>query len=762
MNDVVDVALGKAHGQPGLLHLVEIEQLVDQVEQPVGVAVDHLQTVALGGKHRVARMVGHMAHDGLERTDDERHRGAYLVGYHGEETQTGLLHLQVLALVETAQLVVVAALGNLQAQVYVEPDGTHHHQQVDDAGGPAPPQGRMHHHGQAGLLAGPHAVAVGGAHTECVGARRQVGIGGRGLHGVVPRFVETLEHVGIAVLLGRTVAERSKVDGKHVVGCIDVELIGTGERLGQTVGAGSYRLSENVETGDDHRCLVGVDLHLIGIETAETVGGPEIDAAVGTLQGRRRAELFAGKAVVAVEHLQTVGGRILEDALVGREPEHARILHDGTDVVKGYLGGKMLKVVGVGAPHIDALRRGDQQAAVAGHTEVGDLAHGAGLTLGGGLVAVPAAAAVEPPQTVLLGSKPHVAALVFDDVERERLVFLHTAEGALGQVGQENAIDGAQPDAAAAVAAERIGAGRRTRHGGHRSGKGVHGQDALAIGAYPQIVAQRQEGVGVDGGQSLTGREIDHAAQRRHITVDTAVVGGHPDAVAAVLAEARHDVAAQQGGTLGGERPETAAHGRHIVHAAIERGIPQTTLVVADDAVDELGRRDGQRGAYGRGCGSRERAHRTVGRTVDKQTGVGTDQHRAVGMGQQGMDVVKTVVGRIEGAVRRDEAMTPCAIEERAVVETEHGHNGFLRHVVRQGTAKETARRLVELQHGLRTVLSQGIHLVAAVDIDTEQVAVGHPVVGQAGRTGRIAEETLPLGGYPDIAVAVGGKASDR
>ena len=46
----------------------------------------------------------------------------------------------------------------------------------------------------------------------------------------------------------------------------------------------------------------------------------KIDAAIGSLERRRRAELLAGYAVVTVEGLQAIGGRILQDALVGREP----------------------------------------------------------------------------------------------------------------------------------------------------------------------------------------------------------------------------------------------------------------------------------------------------------------------------------------------------------------------------------------------------------------------------------------------------------
>ena len=77
-----------------LLHLVEIEKLVDELKEPVGVAVNHLQGVVLG----------HLPHVGLKGTYNERHGSAYLVGYHGEEAQPQLTLLNLSLLAHAPQL----------------------------------------------------------------------------------------------------------------------------------------------------------------------------------------------------------------------------------------------------------------------------------------------------------------------------------------------------------------------------------------------------------------------------------------------------------------------------------------------------------------------------------------------------------------------------------------------------------------------------------------------------------------------------------
>ena len=146
----------------------------------------------------------------------------------------------------------------------------------------------------------------------------------------------------------------------------------------------------------------------------------------------------------------------------------------------------------------------------------------------------------------------------------------------------------------------------------------------------------------------------------------------------------------------------------------------------------------------------------------DKQSRIGTYQHGAVGLLQKRMNVVQTVVGRIDHTLRCDEAPQPCAIKIGAIVEAQHRHNFALVHLIWQCERSKAARGAIEQQHGVQTTGGQGIHLVTAVDIDALQVAsrLGGGNMGELLGAGRIAEEALAMGGDPHIAVAVGHDAA--
>ena len=82
-HQLVDIVRGKVHYQALLFYLAEVEQLVYQLQQAVGIAVDNLQ---------VGRW-GTLLHQFLQWSDNERHRGTNLVGYHRKEVQAGLAYL---------------------------------------------------------------------------------------------------------------------------------------------------------------------------------------------------------------------------------------------------------------------------------------------------------------------------------------------------------------------------------------------------------------------------------------------------------------------------------------------------------------------------------------------------------------------------------------------------------------------------------------------------------------------------------------------
>ena len=97
----MDVLWSKVHHQTLLLHLAEVEQLVDQFKQTMGVAVDDL--------HVIGGML--LFHELLQRSDNQRYRGAYLMGNHRKEVQTCFAHLLLLLFVQPLQLYLMVALG---------------------------------------------------------------------------------------------------------------------------------------------------------------------------------------------------------------------------------------------------------------------------------------------------------------------------------------------------------------------------------------------------------------------------------------------------------------------------------------------------------------------------------------------------------------------------------------------------------------------------------------------------------------------------
>ena len=113
VHQLTDVVYTEAHGHLLLLHLAEVQQLVDQLQQTVGVTVDDLQ---------VSRRLS-LLHQVFQRTDDKGYRRSYFVGYHREEAKTGLAGLLLLGLRQPADVLLMALLSTAQPQADVIPDG---------------------------------------------------------------------------------------------------------------------------------------------------------------------------------------------------------------------------------------------------------------------------------------------------------------------------------------------------------------------------------------------------------------------------------------------------------------------------------------------------------------------------------------------------------------------------------------------------------------------------------------------------------------
>lgn len=110
------------------LDLLEIQQLVREVQQPIGVAVHNDQVLGDAPVHRL------FAEDVLQRTLDQRQRRADLVRDVGEEADLGIVQLPFLLALESLDVLLLAA--NVAARI-VNPNQhecTQRKQSVDDIG----------------------------------------------------------------------------------------------------------------------------------------------------------------------------------------------------------------------------------------------------------------------------------------------------------------------------------------------------------------------------------------------------------------------------------------------------------------------------------------------------------------------------------------------------------------------------------------------------------------------------------------------------
>ena len=103
-----------------LFDLTEVEQLVDQLQQAMGIAVDHLQVV---GWCAVFQYL-------LQRSDNQRNGRTYLVGYHRKKVQSGLAYLCLFLFVQQLQFALVLSFGTFQSQLYIIVNRHNHQHQI--------------------------------------------------------------------------------------------------------------------------------------------------------------------------------------------------------------------------------------------------------------------------------------------------------------------------------------------------------------------------------------------------------------------------------------------------------------------------------------------------------------------------------------------------------------------------------------------------------------------------------------------------------
>ena len=432
-------------------------------------------------------------------------------------------------------------------------DGQQGEEQIEQLGGPRQPERWVDDNLQLRLVGAPRAVVVGGPHTEGVGARGDVRIGSLvAVAAIHPVLVEAFEHVGILVFLGCTIAQGGKRQAEHVVAMREVELRQVGKALRQRLVAHGDGFVVDAQGSDEHCRRRSVDIDLIGEDGTEAPDASEIETAIGSLQHGVGLELLAAKAVELIEREHIALLVVAHDALGGGEPEILPVLDDAADVAGGDVemdGGERVVSLIVEA---ESALGGCPETVGGGDADAADLiARERERVASLMTVVLPRLRSpLVTPHATALSGEPEVAVTVFVDVERQGTERLHRLELRGSGIEHIHATHGAGPEGALRIAEERIAAEvgepmLAIEVGGLPRGD-VHAEDAVGIGAYPQVVAFDAEGMGIEAGERRATGEVDERiAMTTLIAGESAIVGGYPDVSAGILAETADHIALQ-------------------------------------------------------------------------------------------------------------------------------------------------------------------------------------------------------------------------
>ena len=307
-----------------LLHLVEIEQLIDEQEQTLGVTVDNRKR--LRDSLTLGKFSGNlfpMLFQTLQRSDDKRYRRTDFMGNHREELQAGVSHLLILLALQLVEFFLMAALLTLQPALCEPVDCVTDEQKIQNLGWQRPPERRMNHNLQFCLILRPYAIIIGCLNQEGIGSGRKIGIVGTMLVGINPILVYSLKFVSILVLFRRYIAQGSKRDIDGILVMSQIEFRCMTQRFLQLVAPRLYRLSEEFYRGDCHRRSYLVNLDEIWIEAVETSCRTEIDSAIRSQESGVWHKLITSESVIFIEQLDRFTRRIFHNSLAGRNPHYS-------------------------------------------------------------------------------------------------------------------------------------------------------------------------------------------------------------------------------------------------------------------------------------------------------------------------------------------------------------------------------------------------------------------------------------------------------
>ena len=764
-----DVLKLEVHLHAALLHLVEVEQLVHQVQQSLRISINHIygfvHHLSFPGRNSQLRP---FALQVLQRTDDERNRGSDFVGYHGEELQSGIAHLLLLLLLQRIKFVLMATLLTLQSALGIEIDGVAQQQQIEQLGWQGPPERRMHLYLQLRLLLAPYTVVVGCLYTEGVAAIRQIGVGGTMLMRGGPFLVETFEHVGILVLFGRHIAQRRKRDIDDIIIIREVQLVDVSKRLRQLVGTYLHMLVEEFERSDRHRRSHMIDLYLIRKESIEALGSSEIHATIRSQQPAVGQKLVTGQSVVTVEHQGWLARHISHDSLGRREPHLALTLHDAGEIMAWSIHLNKGKLASIHQEFTDSLVGGNIESSLVAAAQtvhlVAEQRTGIVLLM---QVLAPCLAAVEAPETCTLSSKPYIAPIVFIDIDGKSFQRPYLLKAILLFIKEIDSLHRSSPESVLAITVDAVAAAARSPIveliNLHIARPHIHAQKSGAIGTHPQRSTLGKQGVNIVFAHLRLAGIIHKPVGSWVKAVEARIIGGYPDTATGIFHKPAHYISSHAAfltGIIGLESAHESRR-RNIVYAAIIGSYPQTALTVGGDAIYKA-----IVGTPGISLEFRHHAPVSLLEIVFHQSVVAAHQYLLVG-------VVVELVNMVHGiAERRDdlfggaigihliESVLPGTHQDASVGIGEHRHTTELHAGIFQSERVKLVGRFIQTQQKLMVsvgLLAECPHLIVHI----YQRAVYKPLIPlhriiPAFVGGEVvSEHALTVGRNPHVAVSI-------
>ena len=196
-----------------VLYLAEVKYLIDEPQHATGVAPDDLQLMA-----RIIRQTAVLQHM-LYGAGNQRERCTQFVADVGKETQ---LHVGELLLYNHLVLQPV----NGEEDIDRSHDKEQNEKHVEEVSQGSLPEGGENLDGQYTLVIHPHTVGIGGTHLEEVTSLWNVGVdGGTAAGHVVPRFIQSLHHVGILNALRVGEVEGSILQAEDIIAVSQHQLL---------------------------------------------------------------------------------------------------------------------------------------------------------------------------------------------------------------------------------------------------------------------------------------------------------------------------------------------------------------------------------------------------------------------------------------------------------------------------------------------------------------------------------------------------------